>query len=85
MEFGHQSHTGRMAIIHEEIPIPRSGEVLVRVTHAGLCGSDLQLGKFIRPTKWGLVGLVHPISVSQEPSQQSSMLTHAGSHTWAVS
>ena len=32
-----------MALIEEEVPMLETGEVLVRITHAGLCGSDLRL------------------------------------------
>ena len=32
-----------MALVKEEVPVPLEGEVLVRITHAGLCGSDLWL------------------------------------------
>ncbi|CAE7634716.1 XYL2 [Symbiodinium sp. CCMP2456] len=45
----------RLAIVEEEIPKPADGEVLVRITHAGLCGSDLHyfrhggLGSFKTP------------------------------------
>ncbi|CAE7507160.1 tdh [Symbiodinium natans] len=46
---------GRMALVKEEVPVPLEGEVLVRITHAGLCGSDLHyfrhggLGSFKTP------------------------------------
>eukprot|EP00439_Symbiodinium_sp_Y106_P078598 s472_g17.t1 len=46
---------GRLALVEEEIPKPADGEVLVRITHAGLCGSDLHyfrhggLGSFKTP------------------------------------
>jgi len=46
---------GRMAVREEPIPVPKDGEMLVRITHAGLCGSDLHyfrhggLGSFKQP------------------------------------
>lgn len=42
---------GNVAIVREAIPVPGPGEVLVRVTHAGLCGSDLRLSK-ARESGW---------------------------------
>ena len=48
---------GNMAIVREAIPVPGPGEVLVRVTHAGLCGSDLRLSK-ARESGWDFLGLL---------------------------
>ncbi len=34
---------GHLAVAHVDTPVPRPHEVLVRVTHTGICGTDLKI------------------------------------------
>ncbi|CAJ1428758.1 unnamed protein product [Effrenium voratum] len=56
---------GNMAIVREAIPVPGPGEVLVRVTHAGLCGSDLH---YFRHGGLGTFKVDLPMYMGHEPA-----------------
>jgi len=41
--------TGMLVAAHVDKPAPRAGEVLVRVTHTGICGTDLKIFTGVMP------------------------------------
>ncbi|CAE7535610.1 unnamed protein product [Symbiodinium pilosum] len=54
-----------MALIEEEVPMLETGEVLVRITHAGLCGSDLH---YFRHGGLGSFKTALPMYMGHEPA-----------------
>ncbi|RLW70512.1 MAG: hypothetical protein B6D68_00730 [spirochete symbiont of Stewartia floridana] len=52
---------GKIIIVDKQDPIPAAGEVIVRVTHAGICGSDSHRFADSNP-KWNTLILGHEFS-----------------------
>jgi 2-desacetyl-2-hydroxyethyl bacteriochlorophyllide A dehydrogenase len=49
----------QLALDHIARPVPRAGDVLVRVTHSGLCGTDLKIYK-------GAIAVRYPLVMGHE-------------------
>jgi len=56
---------GKMEIHEVDIPIPKEGELLIRITHAGICGSDLH---YFRHGGLGSFKTKLPMYMGHEPS-----------------
>lgn len=56
---------GKIGFLQEDIPEPGPGEVLVRMTHAGLCGSDLH---YFRHGGLGTFKVPLPMYMGHEPA-----------------
>lgn len=48
-------HAGDLAVADVERPEPRPGEVLVRVTHTGICGTDLKIFTGAMPASYPII------------------------------
>jgi 2-desacetyl-2-hydroxyethyl bacteriochlorophyllide A dehydrogenase len=46
---------GKMALVEVPVPRPATGQVLVRITHSGLCGTDLKIYKGAIPARYPLI------------------------------
>ncbi len=53
-----RSSPGEITIVDKQDPLPAAGEVIVRVTHAGICGSDIHRFADSSP-KWNTLILGH--------------------------
>jgi threonine dehydrogenase-like Zn-dependent dehydrogenase len=52
---------GAVSIVEKDMPVPGSGEVLIRVSHTGICGSDVHRFTENNP-KWDSLVLGHEFS-----------------------